>query len=362
MNPVAAAGSRDHVGTLALLEPDPVTWDRFVAHHPQGNLLQQHGWGDLKARFGWQARYLAVADATGLRAGALMLTRRRYGLSVAYCPRGPLFATDPAVNQLLLAGLSRLARRQRAIFLRLEPGLEADQPAAQHLHTWLQLQGLQPASTIQPRSTVLVDLTPPEPTILAACSKGHRADMRRAERNGVHIRVGDVTDLAAFYQLMVATGQRAGFAIHSEAYYYTVWQNFQPRARLLLAELDGKLVAAHLIAADAQAGRYLYSGADEAGLRAGANHLLGWEAMRWARACGCHWYDLWGIPDALGRAASAPDETTRAALEAEAQADPLVGVYRFKKGFGGRIARMLPAYDRVLLAPLYPLALRRIEG
>ncbi|MCX7790867.1 MAG: methicillin resistance protein, partial [Chloroflexaceae bacterium] len=71
-------------------------------------------------------------------------------------------------------------------------------------------------------------------------------------------------------------------------------------------------------------------------------------------------YDLWGIPDALGRAATAPDEETRAALERAAQHDPLIGVYRFKKGFGGRIVRYLPAYDRVLLAPLYRLALRRM--
>ncbi|MFV9506716.1 MAG: lipid II:glycine glycyltransferase FemX [Oscillochloridaceae bacterium umkhey_bin13] len=361
MTAVPASAPSDQVGTFALIEPDPRSWDAFVANHPQGNLLQQAGWGELKTRFGWQARILAVANPTGLVAGALMLSRGRYGFTVAYCPRGPLLADDPAANQVLLAGLSRLAQRQRAIFLRLEPGLAETAPTAANLHTWLLLQGLQPAATIQPRSTLLVDLTPPEPKLLAACSKGHRADMRRAERNGVSIRVGSEADLGAFYQLMLTTGQRAGFAIHNEAYYRAVWQIFQPRARLLLAELEGELVAAHLICADAQAGRYLYSGANDAGLRAGANHLLGWEALRWARELGCHSYDLWGMPDALGRAASAPDEATRTTLEAEAQADPLVGVYRFKKGFGGRVTRLLPAYDRVLLAPLYQLALRRMQ-
>ncbi|NJO06173.1 MAG: hypothetical protein HC876_11995 [Chloroflexaceae bacterium] len=73
-----------------------------------------------------------------------------------------------------------------------------------------------------------------------------------------------------------------------------------------------------------------------------------------------------GIPDALGRAAMLPDtpNTTvaREAMEAMAQKDPLIGVYRFKKGFGGQVVRYLPAYDYVYLPPLYTLWRRRAMG
>ncbi len=352
-----------HNGTLALVEPDGTTWDAFVETHPQGSLLQRSAWGELKGGFGWRARRLAVLGPDGsLRAGALLLLRARYGLSIAYTPRGPLFAGEPATDGLLLAGLARVARQARAVLLRLEPNLIETAPAADTLHSWLLLQGLRPAATIQPRSSIHVDLSLPEERLLAACSKGHRADIKRAERGGVVVRVGNEDDLATFHGLMRGTGARARFAVHSEAYYRTAWRLFQPRSRLLLAELAGQVVAAHLVFADAQAGRYLYSGADERGLRAGANHLLAWHALRWARAQGCLCYDLWGIPDELGRAAAAPDAATRAALEAAAQNDPLIGVYRFKKGFGGQVVRYLPAYDRVLIAPLYQLALQRLAA
>ena len=363
MSAILARPSQERCGQLALIEPEAATWDRFVAQHPQGSLLQQHGWGELKASGGWRVRRVAITDADGqLVAGASLLLRSQYGLSVAYTPRGPLFAGEPATDRLLLAGLERVARRARAVFLRLEPSLTEGDPAADAAHTWLLLQGLRPAPTIQPRSSLHVDLRRPEATILAACSKGHRADIKRAERGGVQVRVGDEADLGAFYAIMRATGARASFGIHDEAYYRAAWCLFQPRSRLLLAELDGRVVAAHMVFADARAGLYLYSGAHEAGLKAGANHLLEWHALCWARALGCAHYDLWGIPDALGRAAVAPDEATHVALEAEAQADPLVGVYRFKKGFGGQVVRYLPAYDRVLIAPLYELALRRISA
>lgn len=349
-----------HHAGLALVEPDAATWDAFVDAHPQGGLLQRSGWGALKAGFGWRQRCVAVLDEAGaIRSGALLILRSRYGLSVGYTPRGPLLSGDAAADGLLVAALTRLARRARAVFLRLEPGLAEDAPGADALHTWMLLQGLRPAATIQPRSTIHVDLTPPEEAVLAAFTKGHRADIRRAERGGVQVRVGDEGDLGAFHAIMRATGARAAFAVHSEEYYRAAWKLLGPRSRLLLAEVDGRVAAAHLVFADSRAGLYLYSGADEAGLKSGANHLLEWHAMRWAQGLGCARYDLWGIPDAFGRAAAAPDEAARAALEAEAQSDPLVGVYRFKKGFGGRIVRYLPAYDQVLLPPLYPLALRR---
>ncbi len=333
---VLARGER--TGPLALGEPDATTWNTFVEAHPQGNLLQHSAWGELKAGSGWRARRIAVLGADGAPlAGALLLIRARYGLSVAYTPRGPLFSGDPLVDRLLLAGLERVARRARAVLLRLEPNLLEDDPAADALHTWLLLQGLQPVQTIQPRSSIHVDLRQPEERLLAACSKGHRADIRRAERDGVVVRQGDVTDLPVFFVLMQGTGKRARFGVHSEAYYRAAWHLFQPRSCLLIADVEGRAAAAHLIFADARAGLYLYSGADETGLRSGANHPLTWHAMRWARGQGCARYALWGIPDALVRAATAPDPQARPARDSRARHDPLRGVSRFNKGFGAHL-------------------------
>jgi serine/alanine adding enzyme len=368
---------------LAVVEPDEATWEAFTQHHPQGHLLQSTRWGALKARFGWEQRSVAVADygshqrGPSLRAGAQMLFRRRLGLSVAYVPRGPLFAADAETNTLLLATLDRLARRNRAVFLRLEPNiLESDTPA-DALHSVLLLHGFQPADPIQPRSTVQLDLTPPPDRLLAAMSKGHRAAIRRAEREGVLVRVGACeADLDAFYAIMQATGARAAFAIHSREYYQTAWNLFhspnrdspvgQPGglaetrgSQLLLAERDGKTLAAFLIFAWAGSGLYLYSGSTEEGLKSGANHALQWRALLWAKERGCAHYDFWGIPDVLGRAATFEDVAARAQLEQAARADPLYGVFRFKKGFGGRVVRYLPAYDRVYLPALYALWRRR---
>jgi lipid II:glycine glycyltransferase (peptidoglycan interpeptide bridge formation enzyme) len=348
---------------LAVVELEANAWDDFARRHPRGHLLQSAGWGALKHGVGWRARRLAVVGPDGARAGAQALIRRKFGLSAVYVPRGPLFAEDDAANAALLAALDRLARRERAVFLRLEPNMLEDDAAAGALHSALLLRQFQAAQPIQPRSTVYLDLAPAPERLLAAMSKGHRADIRRAAREGVAVRRGDQpADLEAFYAIMEHTGARAGFGIHSLDYYRAAWELFRDASQIFLAERDGRTLAAFLIFAWAGAGLYLYGGSTEEGLKSGANHALQWRAIQWARERGCAVYDFWGVPDQLGQAAKAPGESERARLEEAAKNDPLYGVFRFKKGFGGRVVRYLPAYDRVYLRPLYALWQRRIRG
>jgi lipid II:glycine glycyltransferase (peptidoglycan interpeptide bridge formation enzyme) len=351
---------------LTVEAPPPARWDRFCATHRDGHLLQSSAWGALKRDFGWASRLVAVQDATGaLVAGAHLLVRRAYGLAAAYVPRGPLLASDSRANEALLATLVRMARRERAVLLRFEPNLVEDDARAAELHTWLQLHGFRPAESLQPRSSVHVELRRSEQELLAALSKGHRADIRRAERAGLTVREGSSdADLATFFALMQETGRRAGFAIHSQDYYRRAWRALQATepfggATLLLAEHEGRAVAAFLILAWGREACYLYSGAHEAGLKSGANHLLQWQVLRWAITRGCERYDLWGVPDQFGRMRALPAEQ-RGVLEAQAKADPLYGVYRFKKGFAGEVVRYLPAYDYVFWPWLYPLVRRRL--
>jgi serine/alanine adding enzyme len=352
-------------GGLALVEPGAAEWDAYTLDHPRGHLLQSSGWAALKQRVGWEARRLLVVGPGGPRAGAQALIRRRMGLSVVYVPRGPLLDEDPEANRALLAALDRLARRSRAVFLRVEPNILEAAPGAGALQNALQAAGFQPAAPLQPRSTLHLDLAPTSDALLAAMSKGHRADIRRAARSGVSVRVGvSAADLDAFYAIMEQTGARAQFGIHSRDYYQMAWEHVRgdDRALLLLAEREGATLAASLILAWAGAALYLYGGSNEEGLKSGANHALQWQAIQWARDRGCRIYDFWGVPDQFGQAAALEDEGARAQLEEAAKADPLYGVFRFKKGFGGQVVRYLPAYDRVYLRPIYALWQRRIQG
>jgi lipid II:glycine glycyltransferase (peptidoglycan interpeptide bridge formation enzyme) len=124
-------------------------------------------------------------------------------------------------------------------------------------------------------------------------------------------------------------------------------------AELLVAEFEGKPLAALMVFARGRRAWYMYGASTDEERNRMPTYLLQWEAMKWARSKGAEEYDLWGVPD--------EDEKT---LEAnfETRHDGLWGVYRFKRGFGGELKRAEQARDRVFNPLLYRLYLWRVGG
>jgi peptidoglycan pentaglycine glycine transferase (the first glycine) len=146
---------------------------------------------------------------------------------------------------------------------------------------------------------------------------------------------------------MQVTGSRNAFGVHSAAYYRRAFELFAPdHAALLLASYEGQDLAGLMVFALGETAWYFYGASSNAERERMPTYALQWEAIRWARERGCTIYDLWGIPD--------EDEAT---LEAQFQtrSDGLWGVYGFKRGFGGTIARSVGAWDRVYNPLLYAM-------
>ena len=312
--------------------------------HCGAHILQTSLWGVLKAQFEWADERVGIADGTDLIAGAQLLYRRLpAGLGrLAYIPRGPLVDwTDGLQLSRILAAVDSAARSRRALALMIEPDL----PDEFSHHERLRAAGFRPASlTIQPRRTIVVDISADEATILKAMRSKTRYNVRLAARKGVTVREATEADLPAFDALMAATGARNEFGVHTPAYYEAAYRLFVPRgwAQLLLAEVENEPVAALMVFAISPRAWYFYGASGNAHREKMPTYLLQWEAMLWARSRGCTTYDLWGVPD--------EDEGQ---LEAEFthRHDGLWGVYRHKRGFGGRLLRTVGAWDRVY-APL----------
>jgi lipid II:glycine glycyltransferase (peptidoglycan interpeptide bridge formation enzyme) len=266
---------------------------------------------------------------------------------LAYVPKGPLVDWgDEGQVEALLASLDSAARSQGAIALMVEPDLTDE---AAHRERMRAL-GFRPSpfGSLQPRRTIVVDVSPDEDVILAAMKSKTRYNVRLAARRGVTVREAGEADLPAFHALMAATAARDSFGVHTPSYYEAAYRLFVPGgwARLLLAEVTGESVAALMVFALPPRAWYFYGASGDAHREKMPTYLLQWEAMRWARSLGCTTYDLYGVPD--------EDEET---LEAEftRRRDGLWGVYRFKRGFGGRLVRSVGAWDRVYAPVRYRL-------
>ncbi|HSJ54979.1 MAG TPA: peptidoglycan bridge formation glycyltransferase FemA/FemB family protein, partial [Anaerolineae bacterium] len=269
-------------------------WDRLVAA-ADGHLLQTWPWGELKARFGWQVGRVTA----GPTLAQVLFRRLPAGLgSIAYVPRGPAGELDdPAALSELLAAVRPLARRRRAICLKIEPDRDQDPALAAHLRAL----GFRPSPQgVQPRRTLVVDLQGEAEALLARMKQKTRYNVRLAARKGVTVRPGSQADLPAFYRLMEETGRRDGFGVHSHAYYEVAHELFVSRGRgcLLLAEYQGRLLAGLVAMAFGQTACYMYGASSGEERELMPTYLLQWEAMLWARREGCLFYDLWGVPDA----------------------------------------------------------------
>lgn len=318
------------------------TWDSYVAESPYGHILQSWEWGEIKERTGWRAIRLALCRGSEMRGAAQILLRPlpyRLG-TLAYVPKGPVIDYhDPAAVNSMIGALTDLARAERVISLKLEPEVLEPSPVTAAL---LRL-GLVPAPPVQMRSSIWVDLSAPEPAIMARQKQKTRYNIRLAGKKGVTVREGQIEDLDGWYQMYLETARRDGFSVHALEYYRIVLQTLQPpgMARLLLAEHEGDLLAGIIVFTFGRTAQYMYGASSNEKRNLMAPYLLQWEGMRWARSRGAIVYDLWGIPDRLQ------------------ESEDLWGVYRHKRGYGGQIVRYIGAFDLVQ-APLLHFGLERI--
>jgi len=295
------------------------------------HLLQMEDWGLLKSGYSWYYRTVAEGSASAL----VLFRKLPLGFTLAYVPMGPVGQWLPG----LLPALDALCRPEHALALKIEPDHEQDPQLAEQLHR----QGFLPSpQTVQPRHTLLIDLTGSEDEILARMHQKTRYNIRLATRKGV--LAGSSTDLDMFSRMMMETGARNEFGVHTAAYYRQAYDLFHAsgRCELLAASYDGQPLAALMVFKAGKRAWYFYGASTDKHRNLMPAYLLQWEAIRWARRQGCETYDLWGIPDA---------EPADLESHFTERHDGLWGVYRFKRGFGGRFYRTIGAWDR----PYHPL-------
>ncbi|QBD79234.1 peptidoglycan bridge formation glycyltransferase FemA/FemB family protein [Ktedonosporobacter rubrisoli] len=339
-----------------VLQPVPTEqreqWDSFMAGHCHGHMLQSWAWGELKARYGWHPLRLALRDRQQRIVAAAQVLRRtaphiplRSG-HLAYIPKGPVLDwSQPEVCAQFLPQLSAYIRRQGAITLRMEPGLEAGTAAADLAVKYLASAQAHPIHPVQPLRTISLDLAPTEETLLAQMKEKWRYNIRLAARKGVSIREAEtIEDLEAWYNLLQVTGTRDKFGIHTFAYYVDMWRLFkaQNALRVLLAEHNGQLLAGIFVGHFASQAAYMYGASSNEQRQLMPNYLLQWEAIRWAKQQGADLYDFWGIPDT--------DDPNEA----------MAGVYRFKSGWGGRVVKFIGGYEQIYRQLMLKIATRFI--
>lgn len=314
-----------------------IEWRNALLSIRYAHVLQSWAWGEIKARHGWTPHRVVFKENNSTVACAQILRRPlpRTPFGVVYVPKGPALDFENAeLYARVLTELERIARQQRAIFIKIDPDVRVNTPAAQILK---QRAWRVSVEQIQFHNTVTLDLARSENEILAAMKPKWRYNIRLAEKKGVTIERPETGDWKSFYDMYAETSTRDGFLIRSFEYYRNVWTTMSDagQARLFLARVNEETVAGIILFLFGRRAWYFYGASRNTHRELMPNHLLQWEAMRWAKAQGCTEYDFWGAPDIL-------EDTA-----------PMFGVYKFKMGFGGEFVERIPAHDFVVNRALY---------
>ncbi|MBC9784549.1 peptidoglycan bridge formation glycyltransferase FemA/FemB family protein [Heliobacterium chlorum] len=347
--------------TRELTINDKERFNRFLAEHPKGHVLQSWEWGDLKAKTGWQPHRLMIEDK-GTPVAAISILKRRIpgvGKHIFYAPRGPVFdPAQPEIADRLLQAVEDLARRENAVFLKIDPDIHAPSP----LWTdYLATRGFRLVDKgegfegVQPRHVFRLDISDDLDKVFGRFHQKTRYNIRLAERKGVVIDENCTkADLPVFYDVLKETTERDNFLVRAYSYFEDMYDYLVPAglAKLFVARYEGEVIAGTLALILGNKAWYLYGASSNRHRNVMPNYLIQWKMICWAKANGCTLYDFRGVPGDVG------------------EDHPLYGLVRFKRGFNGDYVHFIGEYDRVyqpffynfwnVAEPLYQNTVRKL--
>ncbi len=348
----------------------------YIAARSSVSFLQTPAWG--KAKSGWTPVSLGWFDGDALVGAGLMLMRKvpRVNRFLAYLPEGPdLDWENLDVVSKALDALVVYSQNQGVFQIKIGPHvwtrrwhsetikesiaqsshlsiseLSPDEVSTAGAHVTQRLRDLgwmQPKTTdsgfgdYQPRFVFQLNLNGKTiENIFEDFNQLWRRNIRKAEKEGVTVRLGTKDDLALFHACYVETAQRDRFIPRPLSYFNAMWDAMRAESagRILLfiaehPEHSGAIAATTMTQVGDHAW-YSYGASTTAARDLRPSNAIQWAMIQHAHTHGAKTYDMRGISDTL---------------------DPenhLFGLIQFKLGTGGYAQEYVGEWDFVI-SPLW---------
>lgn len=297
-------------------------WNKWLEVQGAGNFFAQSWeWGEVLAREGKTVeRLMAEENGQILAQASVYYMGLPFGWHYAFCPQGPKFddLQFSAHGSQIMDLFSEYFKEKNCIFFRFESTKKIM---------------AQKTIDINPRATLMLDLTQPEEEILSGMHQKTRYNINLAGKKNLEIK--NNKDVKIFYKLMEQTGKRDDFKLHHQEHYQNILatnNTFQ-----LTAYNQNESVASVVLIGFGQTFTYLYGASNYEHRQLMAPYLLQWEGVMLGKKLGYKNYDFFGI---------SPN------YDAHHQ---YAGVTRFKQGFGGKYCETPGTHDLILDKNKYKL-------
>ena len=272
---------------------DPTTdsrWDRFTNDQALSTIFHTSAWASvIKEAYGYLPRYYILENEAGQIKAAVPLygIRSRFtGERLICLPFSdycyPLGVEGTDVS-FLLEFIKKDVKSGKATYLEIRGWQNGINPAeldlvARDYHL-----------------TYLIDLEPGVDAVRKQFHLSVRRGIHQAETRGATVHKTCTEDgLENFYRLNLATRKKLGVLPQPLAFFRALNHHIFKNnlGFIFLAEWEGKTIAGVLFLIYKDTIYYKFNASDENYLRKRPNHLLIWEAIRYACANGYHYFDF----------------------------------------------------------------------
>ncbi len=321
---------------MSLVE-DKSIWNKEIISHPlvvssvEPSFLQSWQWGELQNRIG---RRVFRINVPGFFASAIE-QKLPLGKTYLYIPHGPVIqnATNESWHDFVKN--AETISKSRPIFLRIEP-LD-DEFLGEPIQKILKETGFRRTKSIQPETTLVIDLRKDEKEIIDAMEHDTRYSIRAAGKRGVTVEFisgeNKEKNFEIFWQIFMETNQRHGLKTYSKKYYEEVAKlEGECSSKIAIARSGGEAISAAIFVYFGTRVFYLFAGSRPGYGKFNAPTYLLWQAILDAKKSGYKYFDFWGISH---------ENKNWSRITA------------FKKSFGGKEITSVGTWDYVFNKPFY---------
>lgn len=311
-------------------------WEELVSQNSASGFMQSFFWADFKRQIGWETFKIAILEKDKIIGGAIIgKFQFSKDKNFLYIPEGPII---PQKNQqkyfdLLMTEIDKIADLkgpQRTTHIRIEPRLLS-------VPNYYSMFKKAPYN-MQPKNTLILDLTQSEDAILSNMKSDARYCMRLAKKNNLSVKSG-INDklLEKFLEVYRQTIARNNFEGKDPEYFKQLRNVLnENNGSIFTVQKDRLILAAALVIFFGNRATYFFAGSSNEGGKMMAPYLLQWGIILNSRFRGLQFYDFWGV---------SPDKNNHN--------HPWQGFSLFKRKFGGRQVDFIGAYDFVYNQSLY---------
>lgn len=323
--------------TRLIYDEEKDLYDSVIVHP-----VQTWAWGEFLKSQGHTVYRLGVFDQDKLISAYSINFHRlpKFNYTIGVLQRGP------SINQELLVNITNLAKKEKAIFIKIEPNqINKVYLDSHNFQTQSELPSfpnlvLSPKANFYPNSH-LIDLSQSPETLLEKMHAKTRYNIKVANRYQVEVKEDNSqSGFNQYLSLLFETTKRQGFYLHSQKYHQDLYTYLKDTGmvHILLAKYQGLLLTAMMFLKVGQHFYYPYGASSSQHKQVMASTLTMWEAIKLGKSLGCTSFDMWGSlpPDAK-------------------PTDRGFGFHRFKEGFGGQLVQFVGSFDYIIDPNLYKI-------